>query len=88
MLGIMKNQSSQVTKTKNVDNTIIGIIIDCCSIKFNNMSLGADGMVKGPSSKNPDQNNPEKYFSQNNKHVSIVIDNTLYYKDIRNKRYF
>ena len=52
------------------------------------MSLGADGMVKGPSSKKPDQNNPEKYISQNNKHVSIVIDNTLYYKDIRNKRYF
>ena len=45
-------------------------------------------MVKGPSSKKPDQNNPEKYISQNNKHVSIVIDNTLYYKDIRNKRYF
>ena len=44
-------------------------------------------MVKGPSSKNPDQNNPEKYFSQDNKLVSIVIDNTLYYNDIRNTRY-
>ena len=45
-------------------------------------------MVKGPSSKMPDQNNPEKYFSQDNKLVSIVIDNTLYYNDIRSTRYF
>ena len=45
-------------------------------------------MVKGPSSKQPDQNNPEKYISKDNKLVSIVIDNTLYYNDIRNTRYF
>jgi len=75
LLSLLKSPFKKFKRFKKKPNSF-----KCGKLK-SLKQIGIDDINSGPSSKLPDQKNPQKYFSHNNKHVSFVTGNTLFYKD-------